>query len=204
MRVSTSVFLCGAAAARLGVSAAAAAAPRAAMRAAMLAAVSVVALAACTPDPDEKAPQCPVPLVPKDAASITRYDGRGTDLTDLVYSARLVNVVGTCKGMLGHNNVKASAHAELIVTRGPAAQGREIDLPYNLAVVRDGAVIDHRELVQHIAFPPNVDTVRVTGEERWFTIPAPRGLGAQNYKLYYLLALTPAELEANRKALAGQ
>jgi len=179
MRVLTSVFFCG--------------------RAAAL--VTVLAIGACTVDPDEKAPQCPVALLRPDAATLTRYDGRGTDLTNLVVSAELVNVKGTCKGLLGHNNIGATAHVEMIVTRGPAAQGRDIDLAYNVAVTYKGELRDHLTKVQHITFPVNVDTVHVTGEDLYFTLSAPRGLGGPDYNIYYVFALTPEELAANRRAL---
>ena len=43
--------------------------------------LALAALAGCENDPDEKAPACPLALTRPDANSLTRYDGRGTDLT---------------------------------------------------------------------------------------------------------------------------
>ena len=161
-----------------------------------------LALAGCTPDPDEQAPQCPIAVFPSDAATLARYDGRGTDLTNLVLSGRLENVRGACKGLLGHKNLTAHTQVQMVLTRGPAAKGRDVDVPYNIAVVRSGQVLQKQEFVQHVTFPPNVDTVQVTGQEINLAFPTDRGLTGPNYTIYFLFELSPAELAANRQALA--
>jgi len=158
-------------------------------------------MAACTPDPDEKAPKCPVALLRRDASTLTGYVGRGPDLTDLVLSGQLQNVDGACRGLLGKNTLAAHAHAVMVLTRGPAATSREVDVPYIVAVMKGDQVLDRRQYTQHVAFPPNVDTVQVTGQDVYFNFPTRRGLGGQNYTIYVLFALTPEELAANRRAL---
>jgi hypothetical protein len=163
-----------------------------------------IALAGCTPDPDEKAPQCPVALLRPDASTVTRYNGGGTDLTNLVLSGRIIDFKGACKGLLGKNNLAAHGQIEMVLTRGPAAQGREADVPYVVAVVKDDQVLDRREYTQHVVFPPNVDTVQVTGNELNFEFPVRRGLGGQNYRIYVLFALSPEELAANQRALQAK
>ncbi len=168
----------------------------------MLVAAILLPLAACTPDPDEKAPQCPVALLRPDASTLTRYDGHGTDLTNLVLSGRLQDIKGACRGLLGHNKLTAVAHAEMVLTRGPAAPGRDVDVPYIVAVMKKDQLLDRREYTQHVTFPPNVDTVQVTGQDIPFDFPTRRGLGGQTYTIYFLFALTPEELAANQHALA--
>ena len=123
----------------------------------------LLSLGACTPDPDEQAPQCPLAYLRPDAATLTRYDGRGTDLTNLVLSGRLLNINGACKGLLGHRKLTAHSQVQMVLTRGPAAKSRAFDVPYNIAIVRQGQVLQKQELVQHVVFPPNVDTVQVSG-----------------------------------------
>ena len=165
---------------------------------------AVLALTACTPDPDEQAPQCPLAYLRPDAATLSRYDGRGTDLTNLVLSGRLQNIRGACKGLLGHKNLTAHTQVEMVLTRGPAARGRDVDVPYNIAIVRNGQVLQKQELVQHVTFPPNVDTVQVTGQEVNLAFPTDRGLTGPNYTIYFVFELTPAELAANQRALAAR
>jgi hypothetical protein len=162
-----------------------------------------VGLAGCTPDPDEQAPQCPLAYLRPDAATLARYDGKGTDLTNLVLSGRLQNIRGACKGLLGHRKLTATTHVEMVLTRGPAAQGRAFDVPYNIAIVQKGRVLQKGEYVQHVVFPPNVDTVQVTGEDVNLAFPTDRGLTGPSYTIYFVFELTPEELARNQRALAG-
>ena len=172
--------------------------------AAALAAALLLLTAGCTPDPDEKAPQCPIAQTRPDASTLTRYDGRGTDLSNLVLSGRLTDIKGACKGLLGHKDLTAHAHAEMELTRGPAATSREVDVPYIVGVTKNGQVLDRREKLQHVTFPPNVDTVQVTGDDVNFAFPTTRGLGGEKYTIYFLFSLSPEELAANRRALHQQ
>ena len=164
----------------------------------------LLSLGACTPDPDEQAPQCPLAYLRPDAATLTRYDGRGTDLTNLVLSGRLLNIDGACKGLLGHRKLTAHSQVQMVLTRGPAAKSRAFDVPYNIAIVRQGQVLQKQELVQHVVFPPNVDTVQVSGQDIDMAFPTDRGLTGQNYTIYYVFELSPAELAANQRALSAR
>lgn len=165
--------------------------------------LSLALLAACAADPEEKAPLCPQAYLRADAANLTRYNGRGHDLTDLVLNVRLVDVKGACVGQLGKSLVKSHVHAVMLVTRGPAAQGRDVDIQYNVALTHKGKLERHEAHTQHITFPPNVDTVQVTSDEVEFDLQTKRGVGGQEYSIYFVLQLTPAELAANRAALAA-
>jgi hypothetical protein len=173
----------------------------AALSATLLLAPALLLTTSCTPDPEEKAPQCPVALLRPDASTLTRYDGSGTDLRNLVLSGRLADVKGACQGLLGHKALTAHAHVEMLLTRGPAATGRDVDVPYIVAVMKDGQLLDRREKVQHVTFPPNVNTVQVTAEDVHFAFPTTRGLGAEKYTIYFLFSLSPEELAANQRAL---
>ncbi len=175
--------------------------PKALPWAVLLMPLGLVALAGCQADPDEKAPQCPVALTRADAASVARYDGRGRDLTNLVLSAKLEDVKGVCQGQLGHSLLKATAHAQFLLTRGPAAQGRDADLQYDVAILKNDRILEKKLYTQHVTFPSNVDTVEVTGDDIAFSFPTKRGLGGPNYKIYFVLELTPDELAANEAAL---
>jgi hypothetical protein len=169
-----------------------------------LAVLALLGLVACENDPDEKAPACPVALTRPDANSLTRYDGRGTDLTNLVLNARLTDVKGFCKGELGHKVITAHAHAVFLLTRGPAATSRDVDLQYNVVVAKQGVVLEGKQYVQHVVFPPNVDSVQVQGVEVPFKFTTQRGLTGPNYEIYFVLQLTPDELAANERALRSR
>ena len=174
------------------------------IRSALLLLAGVLALGACTPDPDEQAPQCPLAYLRPDAATLTRYDGKGGDLTNLVLSGRLLNINGACKGLLGHRKLTAHAQVQMVLTRGPAAKGRAFDVPYNIAIVRQGRVLQKQEMIQHVVFPPNVDTVQTSGQDVDMVFPTDRGLTGQNYTIYFVFELTPEELAANQRALSAK
>jgi len=169
-----------------------------------LAVLALLAVAGCENDPDEKAPACPVALTRPDASSLTRYDGRGTDLTNLVLNVRLTDVKGFCRGQLGHKVITAHAHAQFLLTRGPAATSRSTDLQYNVAVVKQGTILEAKPYVQTVTFPPNVDSVQVTGQEINFQFNTERGLTGPSYEIYFVLQLTPEELAANQLAAQGK
>jgi hypothetical protein len=143
-------------------------------------------------------------LTRPDASSVTRYDGRGHDLTNLVLSATLKDTPGACKGQLGHKVITAHAHAEFLMTRGPASQSRDVALQYNVAILKDGRLLEEKPYIQHVTFPPNVDSVQVTGDEINFSFPTQRGLSGPSYKVYFVLELTPEELAVNQKALINK
>ena len=158
-----------------------------------------LAVAGCHADPNEEATQCPKPYLLPDAAMLARYRSAGHDLSDLVLSARLTDVQGACAGKLGTKLEGAHAHVVLVVTRGPAAAGPEADVPYGLGVMRNGQLLDEARYVQHVVFPPNVNTVQVTGQELQLKLPTSKGVTGPSYHLYFWLQLTPQELAANRQ-----
>ena len=160
---------------------------------------AALAVCGCHADPDEQAVQCPKPYVLPDAASLTRYRGTGHDLSDLKLSVRLTDVQGACAGKLGTKLEGAHAHVVLVVTRGPAATGSVADVPYGVGVMRNGTILDAARYVQHVVFPPNVNTVQATGQELQMKLPTSKGVTGPSYHLYFWLQLTPQELADNRQ-----
>ena len=152
---------------------------------AVLSLVAALAVGGCNADPDEQAVQCPKPYLLPDAASLARYRSTGHDLSDLVLSVRLTDVQGACAGKLGTKLEGAHAHVVLVVTRGPAATGSEADVPYGLGVMRDGRILDEARYVQHVVFPPNVNTVQVTGQELQLKLPTNKYVTLPSYHLYF-------------------
>jgi hypothetical protein len=158
-----------------------------------------LALTGCGGDPNEEAAQCPVAALLPDAATLTRYRATGTDLANLELSVRLTDVQGACVGQMGVQQEGAHAHVVMLVVRGPASDANAVDVPYAVGVMRNGRILDEHSYVQHVVFPPNVNTVQVTGQEVKFMLPTGRGVSAPSYHLYFWLKLSPAELAANRR-----
>ncbi len=142
--------------------------------------------------------QCPKPFLLPDASAATHYDGRGTDISDLVLSAKLTDVHGACVGTMGKREETAHAHVVMLVTRGPASKSNKADIPYSVGVMRNGEVLDEAHYSQHVVFPSNVDSVQVTGQEVKFVLPTGKKLSGPDYHVYFWLNLTPEEVAANR------
>jgi hypothetical protein len=159
--------------------------------------LAALALAGCGPSSDKFAPACPQLRLLNDAADITRMRGQGSDLTDLVLQARITEVPANCKaGAKGI--VAADVTVVMDVTRGPAATGREAELPYLVTVVLGDQVLDQKPYTAKAVFPPNVDRIRVTGETINLAIPVSQDRAAADYTIYASFRLTPAELAYNR------
>jgi hypothetical protein len=165
----------------------------------LLTLAAALALAGCNADPNEEAMQCPLLYRLPDASRLARYDGRGTDISNLILSVRLADAKGACSGRLGAQQEGAHVHAVMIVTRGPAARSAEADIPYKIGVLHEGAIISEKSFVQHVVFPPNVTTLEVTGEEIPMVLPVGKAVTGPSYHLYLWLQLSPAELQANRR-----
>ena len=165
----------------------------------LCAAFLALGLAGCGGDPDEQAMQCPKPYLLPDAARLSRFNSRGTDVSDLVLTARLTDVQGACSGKLGVRQEGGHVHVVMVVTRGPVAPGPAAEIAYKMGVMRGSQIIEEHAFVQHVTFPPNVNTLQVTGQEIPFTLATSKDVTGEAYHLYFWLDLTPAELAANRR-----
>lgn len=158
-----------------------------------------LALAGCSDfgKQEQFAPVCPRLALLKDGADLTRFSPRGHDVTDLMLDGRLVAVPADCKsGSRGH--VAASLRVTMSLTLGPAAQGREMDVPYFVAVTRDGRIVDKQDYVMRASFPRNVNQITVTGDPVEMSIPADDAHPASAYQIFVSFQLTPEELATNR------
>ncbi len=165
----------------------------------LAAALIVPALAAgCGQSDDTFAPICPTLALVKDGADITRFNGRGQDVTDLVVAGRITAVPAACSWG-GRNVVKSSLRVSMSVFKGPAAQGRVINLPYFVAVTLNGNVVDKQNFVYPVSFPPNVDRVSVTSDEVQLRMSISKEAPASMYRVYVSFALNPEELAFNRR-----
>jgi hypothetical protein len=158
----------------------------------------VLALAGCGSGGPEFAPACPRPLILSDAGDFTRFDQRGTDLTDVVLSGRLEGVEGKCESG-GPGIVKATMSVTATITRGPAAGGaREGAFQWFVAVAKGETILDKKVFSESISFPANVDTQRVTSQELQLNIPVTRDVSAAAYTVLVGFQLSPQELAYNR------
>ena len=154
-------------------------------------------LAGCSQDA-QFAPVCPQLALLADGADLTRFTGNGRDVTDRVLEARVLGVEASCKpGRRGE--VVATLKVQSEFTRGPAAPGRVAVVPYFVAVLAGGDVVDRKEFILEGNFATNVDQIRVAGSEVELRFPVTAERSAAYYKIYVSLLLTPEELAFNRR-----
>lgn len=142
---------------------------------------------------------CPRIGVLADAADLTRFrDGGGEDLTEMVLDARVSGVRGQCD--LARRAVNVELAITLDATRGPAAQGRVLDVPYFVAVMDgDGAILDKQVYQARFEFPPNRSTARLTNEGVKLTLPTAENLRGSAYSVSVGLQVDERELAYNRR-----
>ncbi len=164
-------------------------------------ALALTALPGCTPN-DVFAPICPQLALVKDAADLTRFNGRGEDISDLDLTARLSAVPAACS-QTKRSTVDADLQVVVAIARGPARTDRTASVPYFVAVTdAAGKLIDKQNFVLGGTFPPNVDRMNATSEKLTLSFPVSDTVKAADYRIYVGFALTPQELAYNRK-MAG-
>jgi hypothetical protein len=173
---------------------------RALVSRALVPALAALALAGCSlsDDPNRFAPACPATAILSDAADITRTDGHGRDITDTIVDGRITGLKGDCRDSDDRKTLDASVRVGMDVSRGPAAAGRSEQVPYFVAVSRDGRILDKRVMTLDVAFPPNIDRVHIEGEPVSLAFPTPRGVTGTAYRIIVGFQLTPDQLAVNR------
>ena len=158
---------------------------------------SALLLAACS-QPGQYAPPCPVLRLLGDAADISSFDARGQDLTDLVVSGRITGVPASCQSG-GRGKTAATMHVQMQVTRGPALRTGTAQLPYFVTIMDGNQVLEQRDYILGVEFPPNVDTVTVDGPDINMLFPVTQQKSAAAYTIYVGFRLTPQQLQYNRR-----
>jgi hypothetical protein len=164
-------------------------------------AAGVLALSACGGQDQAGphfAPPCPQPVLIRPAEDLTRYNGAGRDLTDMVLDGRITGLQGSCRLADKPGQLDVSVQVAMELARGPAAPSRALDVPYFVAVTEGEQILGKQTLTQHVEFPPNVDRVRVTSRTVTLRLPiGPQKSGAA-YAVNVGFQLTPEELQQNR------
>jgi hypothetical protein len=156
-------------------------------------------LSDCGPTRNQFPPPCPGSTILGDAADYNLYrptsaPGGAHDLTDLVVQGRIVGIQGTCKEG-DKNQLAVTATLSVELTRGPAMQGRQIDVPLFIAVVTEGDVIvDKRVYAMRAIFPSNIDRITLSPGEADLTLPVSTSKTGADYTIVAGFQLTPGQL----------
>ncbi|MCU0986219.1 MAG: hypothetical protein MUC89_14975 [Acetobacteraceae bacterium] len=147
---------------------------------------------------------CPRVSTPTDTGDIVRFrtpDSR--DLTDLIIAARITSLSGSCTLVNRQSAVQVTLSMGVEATRGPAATGRTVQLPYFVAVTgANEEILDKAVYSLAVEFPANTQRARMRGEEIRLTLPVSAEAQAGAYRVFVGFQLTEPELALNRSRVA--
>ena len=160
----------------------------------------LVLLAGCGAESTRYPIACPRPAILAEGADLTRYrPGAGEDLPALESDARLVRVEGGCAR--GNNAIEMRLSVGFTVDRGPAYRGREVPLPWFVAVVdnRTQRVLSEQGFQDRITFNPNETRASGLSQQVDVTLPVGDAIRAQDYTVYVSFRLNQDQLAMNRR-----
>lgn len=153
---------------------------------------------------EDEPPPCPRVSFLSEAATLTRFrPGQGRDITDLELAAELTGYHGSCDYDKRSNSMLVTLQFNMTAQRGPAAQGRNAELSYFIAMPTFFPEPKAKQVLPvSLAFPDNTDRVRYTDGEVTITFPIKDVKEMARYEIFAGFQLTQQEVDYNRdKAL---
>lgn len=145
----------------------------------------------------------PRPSIPADAADLTRYrPGPVRDLTTVEFDARLNGLSGGCRVGRRGKSIELQIIPAFVVDRGPAAQGRAVQVPWSIAVLEDSTdepLAPPRRFFTTIVFGANETRASVNGQSVTIALPVSEERRATDYRVLVFLQLSEDELDQNRR-----
>ena len=170
---------------------------------ASLAAALAATLAGCGLFGAEGPPRaCPDAVILADAKRVTLYrEGPGRDLTDVQFEGEIVQIGGTCT--YGKRDLTVTLVADLVATRGPAADEAQANLPFFVALTDETRSIVAKKVFESAVPIPRGQRRAGVREEIEQVIPLPEGEPVPYYEVVVGFQLTPEQLEQNRRSRAN-
>ncbi len=133
----------------------------------------------------------------KDADRLTRFEGSGRDLTDVVFETTIRNADVACA--YEDNEIEAALRLLFATTRGPADTSRRAEFRYFVAVAdREQNILAREEFDLAAEFPGNRTEILLI-DEIDPTIPLAEGRNGADYVVYIGLVLSRDEVDYNRR-----
>ena len=153
-------------------------------------------LAACSSE-EAAAPPCPVVVLAKDAGRLTRFEGSGRDLTDVLFETTIRNADLSCE--YDDNKVETYLRLLFATTRGPADTTRKARFNYIVAITdRDQNILAREEFDLTAEFPGNRTEILLIDEIDQI-IPLAEGKNGADYVVYVAFNLSRDEVDYNRR-----
>jgi hypothetical protein len=145
---------------------------------------------------------CPRIAILAEGSELTRYrPGAPRDLSQMAVDARILGFDARCDwASRDRRALEVRVTPRFGAERGPAADGRVVDLPCFVAVTDagDSQVLERVAATTRLTFPANVGRAGATGTPVTVTLPIGEDRGARDYAVRLSFQLTPDDLVHNR------
>jgi hypothetical protein len=95
--------------------------------------------------------------------------------------------------------VKTTLQVKAKLTRGAAATSPQVSVGYVVTVMQGEKILDQKDYTLATAFPPNVDSLEISGEPIELNFPPAADKNAPAYTVYVGFRLSADELAFNSK-----
>ncbi|HYM33635.1 MAG TPA: hypothetical protein VEU47_20210 [Candidatus Cybelea sp.] len=149
---------------------------------------------------------CPRASILGDASQVVLYkSGEGRDVTDITYQGEVTALAGECEFSSKGKVINMTVTITLVATRGPAASGDSVQLPFFVSVIdkRQQRVMNKAVFESPIPFKDNRRRSGVA-EQIAETINVEQGRTSADYEILVGLQLNEEQLEFNRKRRGSQ
>lgn len=176
----------------------------------IVAAAALVALSACSAMPftgDPIVQPCPDYFILEEAASLTQFrDGPGRDLIDVEYQAEMRTIALGCLSDIDTDTRIGEMEVEIApvvgVELGAAFNGQETTLETFIAVMNPEDKVLYREAISiPISFQGNLTRLIVKAPQTTVALPITPDVSSRYYRIYGGFALTPSQVDYNRKKI---
>ncbi|MGM0562014.1 MAG: hypothetical protein ACQETX_13205 [Pseudomonadota bacterium] len=173
----------------------------------ILSAVAIVPLlSACSflgKEENQASPEdCPGVVALEETREQVSFVGESRDLTQVDYSAELVDVRYGCEYRDGGREIAMEMDVILAASRGPANRDRQAELSYYLAIGHPGnppEILVREAYSAPVSFEGNENSVTLT-DEASMTLPLADGETSSDYRVFVGLVLSRDEVDYNRNS----
>ncbi|KMQ89482.1 hypothetical protein RF55_10890 [Lasius niger] len=150
------------------------------------------------------APACPEVEVPLGTGDIYTWEpGKDQDLSHLIQQAQIIEVNGVCREGKPDSKKRPMTRVDVSISfrvdRGPASQSDHINLPYFIAAVKDGKIINKQVFPSEGTLSNQNENIVFKAPVRYIDLPAGSDPQVNDYTLMVGFQLTEAQLKYNRE-----
>ncbi|WP_135080849.1 hypothetical protein [Terasakiella sp. SH-1] len=155
----------------------------------------------------KKPEPCPRVTVLKNASELTKFkQGPGRDLIDVLFEAKVSNVLSACKYNVDYETragiISAQIAPVINAKRGPANQTRSAEVEYFIAVIgQDRKILQKNTFPLKLAFPGNLTQNEVRDEPVDLSIVTDGSTDGTDYEIYVGFQLSREEMAYNERML---